>query len=237
MAKATAAKKKPAPKVSKKPAVAKAAKKTTKPAAKAKPAAKQPAKKVAAKPAAAKKKPAAKPTKATKPKVASKPAPKKKAAAKAKPAPAIPAAEPVVTAVATKPAAKKKAAPKTKPAKAAKPSRASKKKSPPVTKTLRIRLRSFDHRQLDAAAQIIVRTALGSGAEVCGPIPLPITKNRFDLLRSPHVDKDSREQIEIRTYHRLVEIKNPSTKTAEAFNELQIPEGVSFNMKELQWTP
>jgi small subunit ribosomal protein S10 len=97
-------------------------------------------------------------------------------------------------------------------------------------------LRSFDHRQLDSAAEIIVRTAQHSGAEVCGPIPLPISKTRYDLLRSPHVDKDSREQIEIRTYHRLIDIRNPSRKTAEAFNELQIPVGVTFNMKEMQWT-
>ena len=108
------------------------------------------------------------------------------------------------------------------------------KKSVAKGSTLRIRLRSFDYRQLDAATEIIVRTVEQSGGEVLGPIPLPTTKTRFDLLRSPHVDKDSREQVEIRTYHRLVDIPNPSKKTSVPLLALDLPFGVLFNMKEIR---
>ena len=182
-------------------------------ASKSKPASKAAAKKAAAKPAAKKVAKAAKPAakkvvKAAAKKPAAKKAPAKKAAKAAKPA---------------KPAAKKPAAKKA----AKKPAA---KKSAVSQHSLRIRLRGFDFRQLDQATEIIVNTVRHSGASILGPIPLPTSKTRYDLLRSPFVDKDSREQIEIRTYHRLVDIPNPSEKTAQALAELQMPDGVSFNM-------
>lgn len=188
----------------------------------AKKAAKKPATKPAAKPAKkAAKKPAAKPAKKAVKKSAAAP---KKAAAKKKPAAKKPAK-------ATKKDAPKKAAPKKEAAKKAKPSaKRAPKAAAGQQHTLRIRLRGFDYRQLDQATEIIVSTVRHSGAMVVGPIPLPTTKTRYDLLRSPHVDKDSRDQIEIRTYHRLLDIPNPSEKTALALAELQMPVGVSFNM-------
>lgn len=135
-------------------------------------------------------------------------------------------------AAATK-ATKASATKKTKAAKT-KASKSETKKLTSKDSTLRIRLRSFDYRQLDAATEIIVRTVHQSGGIVCGPIPLPTTKTRFDLLRSPHVDKDSREQVEIRTYHRLVDIPNPSKKTSDPLLALDLPFGVLFNMKEIR---
>ena len=195
-----------------KPAVKKPAKAAAKKPAKA--AAKKPAKAAAKKPAkAAAKKPAKvaakKPAKVSAKKAATKPAGKS-------------AAKPAKKAAAKKPAKAEKAVAK-RAAKAAKATPAQK-------QSLRIRLRCFDYRLLDQATEIIVATVRHSGASVLGPIPLPTTRTRFDLLRSPHVDKDSRDQIEIRTYHRLVAIPNPSEKTALALAELQMPKGVSFNM-------
>ena len=184
---------------------------------------------------AAKSKPAVKAAKATD--KAAKPAAKKPAkAAVKKPAkaaakkPAKVAAKKAVAKPAKKAAAKKpQSAVAKRAAKAAKATKATK-GAPAQKQSLRIRLRCFDYRLLDQATEIIVATVRHSGASVLGPIPLPTTKTRFDLLRSPHVDKDSRDQIEIRTYHRLVAIPNPSEKTALALAELQMPKGVSFNM-------
>ena len=177
---------------------------------------------------AAAKKPAAKKPAAKKP-AAKKPAAKKPAAKK--PAAKAAAKKP---AAAKKAVAKKAAAPKKAAAKKATPKKAAAAKKPaarPEAQTsLRIRLRGYDYRQLDQATEIIASTVRHSGASVRGPVPLPTTITRFDLLRSPHVDKDSREQIEIRTYHRLLEIPNPSEKTTQALADLQTPDGVSFNM-------
>ena len=158
---------------------------------------------------------------ATKPKSAPKKEGKKASPAK-KAAKTAKTAKPAKKAAAKKPAASKAAAKK--------PAAKRAPKAVASTQSLRIRLRGYDYRQLDQATEIIVSTVRHSGASVIGPIPLPTTKSRYDLLRSPHVDKDSRDQIEIRTYHRLVDIPNPSEKTAAALAELQMPDGVSFNM-------
>lgn len=180
----------------------------------------------AAKAAKKAKAPAKKATKATK-------APAK-TAKKAKPKAAKAATKAAAKAPAkkAKPAAKaEKSAKATKSTKAKKPAAEAAKKGPKAKElSLRIRLRGFDHRQLDHAAETIVNTVSHLGAKVLGPIPLPTKKVRYDLLRSPHVDKDSREQIEIRTYHRMMDIPSPSEKIASALAELQMPEGISFNM-------
>ncbi len=192
----------------------------------------QPAKAVKAKKPATKKvaKPAVKAVKSTKSAKATKTAKAAKTAKATKTAKAATkAAKPSTKAAKKKPATKSGKAAKKRGAarKAAKPSR-----SPAAAKQyLRIRLRGYDHRQLDQATDIFVDMIRHLGDSVRGPIPLPTTLTRFDLLRSPHKDKDSREQIEIRTYHRLLVIPNPSAKTVQTLdNQLQIPEGVSLNM-------
>ena len=176
------------------------------------------------------KKAKAKPAKKEAAKVTKKKSAVKKTAAKKVVAKSVskPAAKEIAKPVAKKAAKKTTPAPAKKTPTAKKPSKKTKVTAP--QSSLRIRLRGFDYRQLDQATEIIVNTVRHSGASIRGPIPLPTSKTRYDLLRSPHVDKDSREQIEIRTYHRLVDIPNPSEKTAQALSELQMPEGVSFNM-------
>ncbi len=187
-------------------------------------------KKAAPKKAAAAKKPVKKaaPKPAKKAAPAAKKAAPKKAAAPKKPVAAKKAAAPKKAVAAKKPV--KKAAPAAKKATAAKKAA----KSSMAQISLRIRLRGYDYRQIDQAAEMITTTVRHSGASVRGPIPLPTTITRFDLLRSPHVDKDSREQIEIRTYHRLLEVSNPSEKTAKALEDLQTPDGVSLNLNLVQ---
>ena len=190
-------------------------------------------KKAAPKKAAAAKKPVKKAAKKATPAkkaapVAKKAAPAKKPAAPKKPVAAKKPAAPKKEAAAKKPA--KKVAPPAKKATAAKKAA----KSSMAQISLRIRLRGYDYRQIDQAAEMITTTVRHSGASVRGPIPLPTTISRFDLLRSPHVDKDSREQIEIRTYHRLLEVSNPSEKTAKALEDLQTPDGVSLNLNLVQ---
>ncbi len=91
---------------------------------------------------------------------------------------------------------------------------------------IRIRLRSYDYKLIDASTSDIVNTAKRSGAYVRGPVPLPARRERFDLLRSPHVDKKSREQIEIRTYSRLIDIIDPTEKTTDSFLKLDLPAGI-----------
>ena len=100
-----------------------------------------------------------------------------------------------------------------------------------VNEKLRIRLRSYDHTLIDAAAAKIVETAKRNGAAVSGPIPLPTEKEIVTILRAVHKYKDSREQFEQRTHKRLIDILNPTPKTMEALGKLDVPAGVSIDIK------
>ena len=96
---------------------------------------------------------------------------------------------------------------------------------------IRIRLKAYDHQLIDQAAEKIVDTAKRSGAEVSGPIPLPTQKEVITILRSVHVNKDSREQFERRTHKRLIDVIKPSPKTVEALMSLELPAGVDIEIK------
>ncbi len=96
---------------------------------------------------------------------------------------------------------------------------------------IRIRMEAYDHEILDQSAQEIVETAKRTGAKVSGPIPLPTKIERYTVLRSPHIDKRSREQFEIRTHKRLVDIVEPTAKTVDALRRLNLPAGVEIRMK------
>ena len=96
---------------------------------------------------------------------------------------------------------------------------------------IRIRLKAYDHKALDQSAVKIVETAKRTGAQVSGPIPLPTEKQIYTILRSPHVNKDSREQFERRTHKRLIDIVNPNQKTVEALMALDLPAGVEIEIK------
>ena len=96
---------------------------------------------------------------------------------------------------------------------------------------IRIRLKAFDHRLIDVSTQEIVDTAKRTGAQVKGPIPLPTRKERFTVLISPHVNKDARDQYEIRTHKRLIDIVQATAKTIEALNKLSLPAGVDIKIK------
>ncbi len=96
---------------------------------------------------------------------------------------------------------------------------------------IRIRLKAFDHKIIDQSAQKIVETAKKTGATVSGPIPLPTEKNVFTILRSPHVNKDSREQFEMRTHKRLIDILDPTPKTVDSLMRLDLPSGVDIEIK------
>jgi small subunit ribosomal protein S10 len=96
---------------------------------------------------------------------------------------------------------------------------------------IRINLKAFDHRLIDASAKEIVDTAKRTGATVKGPIPLPTKMERFTVLVSPHVDKDARDQYEIRTHKRLMDILNPTDKTVDALMKLDLPAGVDVQIK------
>ena len=95
---------------------------------------------------------------------------------------------------------------------------------------IRIRLKAFDHRLIDQSAQEIVDTAKRTGAQVTGPIPLPTRKERFTVLISPHVNKDARDQYEIRTHKRLVDIVEPTDKTVDALMKLDLAAGVDVQI-------
>src|SRR5438876_7782780 len=95
---------------------------------------------------------------------------------------------------------------------------------------IRIRLKSFDHRLIDQATHEIVETAKRTGAQVRGPIPLPTRIERFTILISPHVDKDARDQYEIRTHKRLVDIMDPTDKTVDALMKLTLAAGVDVHI-------
>ena len=96
---------------------------------------------------------------------------------------------------------------------------------------IRIRLKAYDHRILDQSTTEIVDTAKRTGAQIAGPIPLPTMRNRYTVLRSPHVDKNSREQFEIRTHKRLLDILEPTQDTVDALMKLDLPAGVDVEIK------
>jgi small subunit ribosomal protein S10 len=100
-----------------------------------------------------------------------------------------------------------------------------------MNQKIRIRLKAFDHKTLDQSAERIVETAKRTGAGVSGPIPLPTEKSIYTILRSPHVDKDSREQFEMRTHKRLIDIIDPTSKTVDALMRLDLPSGVDIEIK------
>lgn len=95
---------------------------------------------------------------------------------------------------------------------------------------IRIRLKSFDYRLIDQSAQEIVDTAKRTGAQVCGPVPLPTRIERFNVLTSPHVNKDARDQYEIRTHKRMVDIVQPTDKTVDALMKLDLAAGVDVQI-------
>lgn len=96
---------------------------------------------------------------------------------------------------------------------------------------IRIRLKAFDHNILDQSAEKIVDTAKKTGAKVSGPVPLPTEKDVVTILRAPHKYKDSREQFEIRTHKRLIDILSPTSKTVDALMRLDLPAGVDIEIK------
>ena len=96
---------------------------------------------------------------------------------------------------------------------------------------IRIRLKAFDHAILDQSAEKIVETAKRTGASVSGPIPLPTKKEVVTILRSPHKDKDSREQFEMRTHKRVIDILYPTQKTVESLTKIELPAGVNIEIK------
>jgi small subunit ribosomal protein S10 len=97
-----------------------------------------------------------------------------------------------------------------------------------VQQKIRIRLKGYDHTQLDQAARQIVETATRTGATISGPVPLPTEKNVYCVIRSPFKDKDSREHFEIRTHKRLIDIHSPTPKTVDALQRLDLPAGVDI---------
>ena len=100
-----------------------------------------------------------------------------------------------------------------------------------VKTNIRIRLKAYDHKLLDQSTVDIVNTAQKTGAKIIGPIPLPTKKNKFTVLRSPHVDKKSREQFEMRTHKRLIDIINPTPQTVHSLKNLDIASGVDVEIK------
>jgi small subunit ribosomal protein S10 len=99
------------------------------------------------------------------------------------------------------------------------------------TQKIRIRLKGYDHKLLDKSTLEIVDTAKRTGASIAGPIPLPTSINRYCVLRSPHVDKKSREQFEMRTHRRLLDILEPTQQTIDALMKLQLSAGVDVEIK------
>ena len=100
-----------------------------------------------------------------------------------------------------------------------------------VKEKIRIRLQSYDAQLIDAAAEKIVETAKHTGARVSGPIPLPTERNLYTVIRSPHKDKDSREEFEMRTHKRLIDILDPSSSTVDSLMRLDLPAGVDIEIK------
>lgn len=100
-----------------------------------------------------------------------------------------------------------------------------------MSNIVRIKLKAYDHRVLDSAATKIVETVKRTGGEISGPVPLPTEIQKYTILRAVHKYKDSREQFEMRTHKRLIDIKNPSKETVDALTHLDIPSGVDIQIK------
>ena len=100
-----------------------------------------------------------------------------------------------------------------------------------MNQKIRIKLRSYDHNLVDKSTEKIVKTVKNSGAVISGPIPLPTEKEVFTVLRSPHVNKKSREQFQLRTHKRIIEIFTPTQKTVDALSKLELPSGVEVEIK------
>ncbi|MFA6198475.1 MAG: 30S ribosomal protein S10 [Patescibacteria group bacterium] len=96
---------------------------------------------------------------------------------------------------------------------------------------IRIKIRAYDHKIIDQSTRTIIDTAERSGAQVCGPIPLPTEKSKYTVIRSPFVHKNSREQFEMRVHKRLIDIINPTAKTVDALMSLNLPAGVDIEIK------
>ena len=166
--------------------------------------------------------------KATVSKVTKKTSTKKKSTTKKK----IASKKSVTKKVSAKKKTSKKAAVKTVNSKEESAKKITKKSSAKTsTQTIRIRLKTFDHKLIDISAKEIVETAKRTGARVLGPIPLPTRKERFTILVSPHVDKNARDQYEIRTHKRLMEIIEPTDKTVDALMKLDLAAGVDVQIE------
>ncbi|CAB4545512.1 ribosomal protein S10, bacterial/organelle [Actinobacteria bacterium IMCC26207] len=100
-----------------------------------------------------------------------------------------------------------------------------------VEQKIRIRLKAYDHEVIDQSTQKIVETVTRTGAKIRGPVPLPTEKHRFTVIRSPHKDKDSREHFEMRIHKRLIDIIEPSPKTVDSLQRLDLPAGVDIEIK------
>ena len=96
---------------------------------------------------------------------------------------------------------------------------------------IRIRLKGYDHEIVDKSTKLIVETAAKTGARISGPIPLPTERNLYTVIRSPHVNKDSREQFEMRTHKRLIDIHDPTPNTVDSLMRLDLPAGVDIEIK------
>lgn len=107
----------------------------------------------------------------------------------------------------------------------------TKKQTTATTYSIRVRLKSYDHRVVDTASRKILETALSTGAKVVGPVPLPTDKKEFTVLVSPHTDKNAQEHYHIKTHKRLIDIVNPTSKTIDSLMHLELPAGVSIQIK------
>ncbi len=107
----------------------------------------------------------------------------------------------------------------------------AKKTEPEVKQRIRIRLKAYDHKVIDQSAKQIVETALRTGANISGPIPLPTRKSTFTVVKSPHVFKKGREQYEMRVHKRLIDISEPTSKTVDALMNLSLPAGCDAEIK------
>lgn len=100
-----------------------------------------------------------------------------------------------------------------------------------IKQKIRIKLRAYDHRVIDKSARLILDTVERSGAEITGPVPLPVETSKVCVIKSPHVHKDSREQFEMRVHKRLIDVLNPSSKTIDNLMRLDLPAGVDIEIK------
>lgn len=105
------------------------------------------------------------------------------------------------------------------------------KKEEEYSSRIRIKIKAYDHKIIDQSTRTIIETAERTGAAIAGPVPLPTEKSRYTVLRSPFVHKDAREQYEIRVHKRLVDILNPTPKTIESLENLNLPSGVDVEIK------